>query len=130
MGGFALVFGWQGALVAAGGAGVIMGLTVLLAGGELRDYSDNTASAEDGASKEDAKKADWRIMLTRPMILFFLFYIATSASGTGMTNFGAVALPCRLWHVGGGRQYASDCFPDRCHCRLASRWLDCGLGKA
>jgi MFS family permease len=31
-------------------------------------------------------------MLTRPMVLFFLFYVLTSASGTGITNFSVVAL--------------------------------------
>ncbi|MFT5438464.1 MAG: FSR family fosmidomycin resistance protein-like MFS transporter [Alphaproteobacteria bacterium] len=86
------LFGWQGALIVAGSAGVVMGLAILLAGGEMRDYAGSAAPSVDGKAAEP-KKADWRIMLTRPMILFFVFYIATSASGTGMTNFGAVALP-------------------------------------
>jgi FSR family fosmidomycin resistance protein-like MFS transporter len=86
------LFGWQGALIVAGSAGVVMGLAILLAGGEMRDYAGSAAPSVDGKA-EEPKKADWRIMLTRPMILFFVFYIATSASGTGMTNFGAVALP-------------------------------------
>jgi len=79
--------------VAAGSIGVVMALAILVAGGELRDYSSGTAGSGIGKTGDEPKKADWRIMLTRPMILFFLFYIATSASGTGMTNFGAVALP-------------------------------------
>ena len=91
------LFGWQGALVAAGSIGVVMALAILVAGGELRDYSSDSARERggQGSGKEGAepKKANWRLMLTRPMFLFFLFYIATSASGTGMTNFGAVALP-------------------------------------
>ena len=87
------LFGWQGALIVAGSAGVAMGLAILLAGGELRDYSGSAAPSAGGKKAAEPKKADWRIMLTRPMILFFLFYIATSASGTGMTNFAAVALP-------------------------------------
>lgn len=87
------LFGWQGALIVAGSAGVAMGLAILLAGGELRDYSGAALPSADGKKVAGQKKADWRIMLTRPMILFFVFYIATSASGTGMTNFAAVALP-------------------------------------
>lgn len=87
------LFDWQGALVAAGSIGVVMALAILVAGGELRDYSSGTAGPGVGKTGDEPKKANWRIMLTRPMILFFLFYIATSASGTGMTNFGAVALP-------------------------------------
>ncbi len=87
------LFGWQGALIVAGSAGVAMGLAILLAGGELRDYSGSAVPSAGGKKAAEPKKADWRIMLTRPMILFFLFYIATSGSGTGMTNFAAVALP-------------------------------------
>jgi MFS transporter, FSR family, fosmidomycin resistance protein len=87
------LFGWQGALIVAGSAGVAMGVAILLAGGEMRDYSGAAAPSADGKKAAGQKKADWRIMLTRPMILFFVFYIATSASGTGMTNFAAVALP-------------------------------------
>jgi MFS family permease len=37
-------------------------------------------------------KPSWRFMLSRPMVMFFLFYVFTSASGTGMTNFSVVAL--------------------------------------
>jgi len=37
-------------------------------------------------------------MLTRPMILFFLFYVAVSAAGTGVTTFSIVAFPL-LYHV-------------------------------
>lgn len=85
-------FGWQGALVAAGIAGIAVALALAVAGGDLRDASGAGAPAA-AADKPEAKKADWRIMLTRPMILFFLFYVATSASGVGMTNFAAVALP-------------------------------------
>lgn len=91
MAALAALYGWQNALFIAGAAGVIMGTAILLAGGSLRDYSGEIAPTKAGETKP--KKADWRIMLTRPMILFFLFYVATSASGTGMTNFAAVALP-------------------------------------
>lgn len=92
MAALAVSFGWQGALVAAGSAGLVVALAILIAGGDLRDDSGAAASATDETAKTEPKKAGWRLMLTRPMILFFLFYVATSASGVGMTNFAAVAL--------------------------------------
>jgi MFS family permease len=93
MGTLAVTLGWQGAMIAAGALGVVIGAAVLFAGGSLREDSARDRRAA-GTSDADAEaKAGWRLMLTRPMILFFLFYVATSASGTGMTNFAAVALP-------------------------------------
>jgi FSR family fosmidomycin resistance protein-like MFS transporter len=93
MAGLAVWYGWQGALVAAGGAGIAVGLAIAIAGGDLRDDSGAGAPVSKGKEKSAEQKTGWRIMLTRPMILFFLFYVATSASGVGMTNFAAVALP-------------------------------------
>lgn len=90
--GLAGLLGWRGALIAAGAAGLAMAAAVLLAGGQLRDHSGPAPDGAGGVASQ-RKRADWRIMLSRPMILFFLFYIATSGSGTGMTNFMAVALP-------------------------------------
>lgn len=83
-------FGWQGALVAAGLVGMLVALAIAVAGGDL---TDSTVAPAADADEAKTRKADWRIVLTRPMILFFLFYVATSASGVGMTNFAAVALP-------------------------------------
>lgn len=86
----AVWFGWQGALVVAGSAGIVVALAIAVAGGSLRDHAGATEPA--GGEGAAPRKTGWRLMLTRPMILFFLFYVATSASGTGMTNFAAVAL--------------------------------------
>ena len=93
MGALGVWLGWQGALVAAGSAGIVVALAIAIGGGDLRDDSGAAAAATATAGKPAPEKAGWRIMLTRPMVLFFLFYVATSASGVGMTNFAAVALP-------------------------------------
>ncbi len=89
--GLAAVLGWQGALIVVGAAGVAMALAILLAGRQLRDHAGERKRKQDPV--DGTKLAGWRVVLTRPMILFFLFYVATSGSGTGMTNFMAVALP-------------------------------------
>lgn len=93
MGTLAVALGWQGALVAAGALGVAVGAALLLGGTGLREDSARHRARAGADGGEAGRAAGWRAMLTRPMVLFFLFYVATSASGTGMTNFSAVALP-------------------------------------
>lgn len=93
MGMLALTLGWQGAMIAAGGLGVAIGAAVLFAGTGLREDSARQRRAAGTSEAGAEAAAGWRLMATRPMILFFLFYVATSASGTAMTNFAAVALP-------------------------------------
>ena len=85
-------YGWQNALIFAGVLGVVMGIIIAVFGASLRDYSGQVSSKEEG-SEEKTEPASWRVMLTRPMLLFFLFYVVTSASGTGMTAYTIPALP-------------------------------------
>ena len=85
-------FGWQFAVIFSGFLGIGMAVVIALFGKTLCDENVLTGDAQENA-KEPPKKANWRIMLTRPLILFFLFYVATSASGTGMTSFAILALP-------------------------------------
>lgn len=93
MAALAVWFGWQGALVAAGSAGIVVALALVIAGGDLRDDAGAAKAKRETETTKEPGQTGWRLMLTRPMILFFLFYVATSASGVGMTNFAAVALP-------------------------------------
>ncbi|MEE2955982.1 MAG: MFS transporter [Pseudomonadota bacterium] len=86
------VIGWQGALVFAGMLGLFAGLTILFFGSSFQDNTTEN-KLEELKTKGQKKEGDWRIMLTRPMLLFFLFYAATSASATGMTGFSIYALP-------------------------------------
>ncbi len=85
-------YGWQNALIFAGILGVVMGGIIAVFGASLRDYSGEAAGKEK-SSDEKKEPASWRVMLTRPMLLFFLFYVVTSASGTGMTAYTIPALP-------------------------------------
>ena len=84
--------GWQGALVFAGILGLITAVVIFIFGGSFQDHK-NENNLEEWKTKGQRKGGDWRIMLTRPMLLFFLFYAATSASATGMTGFSIYALP-------------------------------------
>ncbi|MBD21491.1 MAG: hypothetical protein CMM37_10675 [Rhodospirillaceae bacterium] len=86
------IFGWEFSLTLAGLLGVLMGFLIFICGSVFQ----NRVAQEDGktgVSKNLPEKADWRIMLTRPMILFFCFYVLTSAAGTGLTAFSIPALP-------------------------------------
>ena len=86
------IFGWELSLTLAGLLGVLMGFLIFICGSVFQ----NRMAQEDyktGVSKHSPEKADWRIMLTRPMILFFCLYVLTSAAGTGLTAFSIPALP-------------------------------------
>ena len=86
------IFGWEFSLTLAGLLGVLMGFLIFICGSV---FQNRMAQEDDktGVSKHSPEKADWRIMLTRPMILFFCFYVLTSAAGTGLTAFSIPALP-------------------------------------
>lgn len=86
-------FGWQTALISAGAAGIIVAFLILVLGGDLQESEGLGKEAAGTSDKPTEKRADWRIMLTRPMILFFLFYVAVSAAGTGVTTFSIVSFP-------------------------------------
>jgi MFS family permease len=91
----ASLWDWRTALVAAGLVAIAVAALMAVAGSALDD-NGGTGNAgagrvRDGGSGKAARPG-WRFMLTRPMLLFFLFYVLASGSGTGITNFSVVAL--------------------------------------
>jgi MFS family permease len=86
-------FGWQAALISSGAAGIIVAVLIMVFGGDLKESEGLGMASADASDQAAEKRADWRIMLTRPMIMFFLFYIAVSAAGTGITTFSIVSFP-------------------------------------
>ena len=91
--GIAELFDWQIALISAGAAGIVMGLLIMIFGRDLLESEELGGAGTKTQDGKAEKRGDWRIMLTRPMILFFLFYVAVSAAGTGVTTFSIVAFP-------------------------------------
>jgi MFS family permease len=87
------LFDWQIALISAGAAGIIMGLLIMVFGQDLLESESLGGGLEKSHDANSDKRGDWRVMLTRPMIMFFLFYVAVSAAGTGVTTFSVVAFP-------------------------------------
>ena len=78
-------FDWRTALVVMGLVGIALAAVYALLSPVLRDDAD-------AGRKEDAPKLGWRSIATQPIIMFFLFYIATSAAGSGLNAFAIVAL--------------------------------------
>jgi predicted MFS family arabinose efflux permease len=76
---------WRTALVITGLVGIALAAVYALLSPVLRD----DAAAD---RKEDAPKLGWRSIATQPIVMFFLFYIATSAAGSGLNAFAIVAL--------------------------------------
>lgn len=89
----AALVGWQTALIGAGVAGIIVAFLIMVLGGDLQESEGLEKATTAHSDRPAEKRADWRIMLTQPMILFFLFYVAVSAAGTGITTFAIVSFP-------------------------------------
>ena len=76
---------WRTALMIAGAAGVILSLIFIFSGDTLR---------EDAATKQKTSAAaPLRSIVTRPVILLFMFFVLTSAGSIGLTAFAPVYLP-------------------------------------
>jgi predicted MFS family arabinose efflux permease len=76
---------WRTALVIMGLVGVALAVGYAFLSPVLRDGSY-------GRKKEEAPPQSWRTIATRPIVMFFVFYIATSAAGSGLNAFAIVAL--------------------------------------
>jgi len=69
------LFDWRIALISVGAVGSIMGLLIMMIGKDLQEFEKICRGGRKSVNGEPEKRGDWRIMLTRPMMLFFLFYV-------------------------------------------------------
>lgn len=74
---------WRGALIVAGLVGIAVAAAIALMGGTLQD---------NAARKKEPEAAGWRFVLSRPVMLFFLFYVVLASAGVGIQAFSVVAL--------------------------------------
>ena len=79
----ATLFDWRGALMIAGGAGVVMAAVLTLCRGVLHDDADRS---------KGAGLQSWRQLLSRPLLLMFLIYVLSSAASAGIYNFSIAAI--------------------------------------
>jgi len=86
---------WRFALLTTGLLGVAVALVVLLQGGILQDDQvAKKAKAEDGKKRNDGTGlgASFRLMMSKNMLLFFLFFMFASLSSGGVQSMSVVAL--------------------------------------
>jgi MFS family permease len=87
----AAAFGWRTALIAVGLFGLLVMAALATQWGSLHDdvmpkKKDKKAAAEDG------QQSGWKLIFSKPMILFFLFFLTLSMTSTGMQAFSVSAL--------------------------------------
>jgi FSR family fosmidomycin resistance protein-like MFS transporter len=76
---------WRTALMIAGATGVALSLVFVFSGDTLR---------EDAATKQKTKPdTPFRAMITRGVVLLFMFYVLTSSANIGLTAFAPIYLP-------------------------------------
>ncbi len=81
---------WRTALVIAGLLGVVLSLIFVFSGDTLQ---------EDAAAKQKTKsEKPLQSMITRSIVLLFLFYVLTSSANIGLTAFAPIYLPA-LYNV-------------------------------
>ena len=80
------LFGWRGAFIGAGILGLVIAVGVLLQG-------DPAYDEQPTKKKEDEKSgADWKLLLSPPILISFVFFMLLSFSNFGLQNFSVVAL--------------------------------------
>ena len=80
------LFGWRGAFIGAGILGLVIAVGVLLQGDPAHDE-------QPAKKKEDEKSgADWKLLLSPPILISFVFFMLLSFSNFGLQNFSVVAL--------------------------------------
>jgi MFS family permease len=79
------LYGWRGAFLGAAALGVFAALVLLFTpGGEAHPPASKPATASG--------PTDWRLLLTAPILVNFLFFLIYAFASTGLQNFSVVAL--------------------------------------
>ncbi len=84
----AAVYNWRTSLIIAGSVGLVLAGVIAVLGGLLQD----TSTAQEQKPKDENGPSGIRLLMSRRMILFFLFFMSTSAAGAGINSFAVVAL--------------------------------------
>lgn len=79
---------WRTALIVVGLIGLVLAAVIALFGTALRDPE----VSERRQARSEGTMGGVRLLLSRQMIMFFLFFMCTAAAGAGINAFGVVAL--------------------------------------
>jgi MFS family permease len=78
-------YGWRGAFLGAAALGVVAAFVLVFTpGGEAHPPAGKPAA--------DTGPTDWRLLLTAPILVNFLFFLIYAFASTGLQNFSVVAL--------------------------------------
>ena len=79
-------YGWRGAFLGAAALGFLAALMLLFTpGGEAHPPTSKSAAVTSGPT-------DWRLLLTAPILVNFVFFLIYAFASTGLQNFSVVAL--------------------------------------
>jgi len=78
-------YGWRGAFLGAAALGLLAAFVLVFTpGGEAHPPAGKPAA--------DTGPTDWRLLLTAPILVNFLFFLIYAFASTGLQNFSVVAL--------------------------------------
>jgi len=80
------LWGWRSALVVTGAIGIGLAAMVWLLGDALRDHATGTGK------KSKPLREQLKFLTSREIVLMFLFFLVSSAGGTGISTFCVAAL--------------------------------------
>lgn len=83
------VIGWRGAFIAAGIAGLIVALVLVL---QRKDYAEGPHIAARAKAKDGDKINNWALLTSGPIVRSFAFFALLAAAGVGIQNYSVVAL--------------------------------------
>ncbi len=91
--GLAVMWDWRIALFIVGAVGVAAAIMLTLQGAAIQDQAPSQAPDQTTEPRRDRKAATgWRALMTRPMIMFFVFYAFLAAAGSGLNIFTVTAM--------------------------------------
>ena len=82
------LYGWRGAFLGAAALGVLAAFVLLFTpGGDAP-----AATSKPPAATAESGPTDWRLLLTAPILVNFVFFLIYAFASTGLQNFSVVAL--------------------------------------
>jgi MFS transporter, FSR family, fosmidomycin resistance protein len=85
-------FGWRVALVAVGIFGLLVMAALATQWNSLHDDAVPKKKKNDAAAAEDTQTSGFKLLFSKPILLFFLFFGTLSFTSTGMQAFSVSAL--------------------------------------
>jgi MFS transporter, FSR family, fosmidomycin resistance protein len=86
------LYDWQSAVMITGALGLVVAVLIFLQGGILQDELSDASEKNSSSDETPAERVSTaRLMLSRQMILFFMFFLLASLTSSGVHSFSVVA---------------------------------------